>query len=275
MDERVRGARGPPGRAPPRHRGRRARAALGLRPEGPAAAGRRRSRSARCRRARRAPHQPRTDVARAARDQVAHGGTLLPSKHEKGPGGLPPGPFSKSGFLPPTHPRTRIRAEVGQFVRPGLHAWDVEAMTTHGAALEASSALERRISSPLCPPAEMDFAAWLAETHLRWAREPSRVLAPGCRTLPICRGSGPRGPAGLSAQPQAARLRPGGPRRLPGGRRGHQPAAARRVRAVRLPNRAQRAPPRARRAPHGGRSGRLAVGRRRRQAAPAQLVGRP
>ena len=40
-------------------------------------------------------HEPAADVPRSARHEVAHGRTLAPQQ-EKGPGGLPPGPFSKA-----------------------------------------------------------------------------------------------------------------------------------------------------------------------------------
>ena len=133
--------------------------------------------------------------------------------------------------------------------------------------LEASFSAGTAHFVPPVPPSEMNFARLARRAHPGVGRDGPRAGA-GC-PLGASPAADPAG-GGLAAfapQPQAARVRPGGPRRLPGRRRGHQPAPLGRVRALRLPQRAQRPPPRARRPPDRGGPRRMAVGGHRREAA--------
>ena len=58
----------------------------------------------------------------------------------------------------------------------------MEAMTTHGAAAEASFGHDTAHFVPPVPPSEMNFAAWLAERTPAWAAT-VRVLVPGAPSV--------------------------------------------------------------------------------------------
>src|SRR6185503_4422360 len=111
------------------------------------------------------------------------GRTLMPLPKEKGPGGLPPGPFSKGGFPAATHPWNARAAQrlSSCAVRSEVHSWAMEALTANADRREEFFSPGTAYFVPPLPPSELDFAGWLAERTPAGA-ETLTVTTPGAET---------------------------------------------------------------------------------------------